>query len=199
MTPMRRFHARFLPLAAALAVCASAIVLAKVKVQVDFDPAFDFSALHMWTWHPDGPGNARMLVTKDDDSAAFKKQLEPRLLPLVEAELGKRGFAKAGGAEPDFYMTYYVLATVGASDQYMGQFLPGTVWGIPFVPPATSSLSVFPHGALILDVTARAQQMVVWRGVAQAEIKWDESQAKRDARIREAVEELLKQFPPKKK
>jgi hypothetical protein len=166
---------------------------------VDFDPAFDFSTLRTWTWHPDGPGNARLLMTKDDDSAAFKKQFEPRLLPQVEAQLAKRGFAKATTAEPDFYVTYYVLVTAGASDQVMGQFLPGTVWGIPFVPPATSSLSVFPHGSLILDVTSRAQQMVVWRGVAQAEIKWDESQAKRDARVREAVEELLKQLPPKKK
>lgn len=196
---MLRHHSRFLPLAALIVACASAIVLAKIKVQVDFDQAFDFGTLRTWTWHPDGPGNARMLMTKDDDSAAFKKQLEPRLLPLVEAELAGRGFAKAASGEPDFYMTYYTLVTAGTSDQYMGQFLPGTVWGVPFVPPATSSLSVFPHGALILDVTSRAQKMVVWRGVAQAEIKWDESQAKRDARVREAVQELLKQFPPKPK
>ena len=196
---MLRHDARLLPLAALVLACASAAVLARVKVQVDFDPAFDFGTLRTWTWHPDGPGNARMLMTKDDDSAAFKKQLEPRLMPLVETGLGRRGFAKAAGGDPDFYMTYYVLVTAGASDQYMGQFLPGTVWGVPFVPPATSSLNVFPQGALILDVTSRAQKMVVWRGVAQAEIKWDESRAKRDARIREAVEELLKQLPPKKK
>jgi hypothetical protein len=196
---MLRHHSRLLPLAALIVACASAIVLAKIKVQVDFDQAFDFGTLRTWTWHPDGPGNARMLMTKDDDSAAFKKQFEPRLLPLVEAELAGRGFAKAASGEPDFHMTYYTLVTAGASDQYMGQFLPGTVWGVPFVPPATSSLSVFPQGALILDVTSRAQKMVVWRGVAQAEIKWDESQSKRDARVREAVQELLKQFPPKPK
>lgn len=181
-----------------IVACATVAVLAKIKVQVDYDESFDFSTLHAWAWHPDGPGNARMAMSKDDDSAAFKKQFEPRLLPVVEAELAKRGFSKAASGEPDFYMTYYVLVTAGTSDQYMGQFLPGTVWGVPFV-PSTSSLQVFPHGALILDVTSRAEKEVVWRGVAQAEIKWDESQTKRDQRIRDAVQELLKQLPPKPK
>ena len=181
-----------------IALLAATLVLAKIKVQVDYDESFDFTTLHSWTWHPDGAGNARMAMSKDDDSAAFKKQFEPRLLPVVEAELARRGFSKPAGGEPDFYMTYYVLVTAGTSDQVMGQFLPGTAWGVPYV-PSTSSLQVFPHGALILDVTSRASKEVVWRGVAQAEIKWDESQAKRDQRIREAVQELLKQLPPKKK
>jgi len=189
---------RILSLGILVVALGSVAVLAKIKVQVDHDPSFNFGSLKTWTWHPDGPGNARMLMTKDDDSAAFKKQLEPKLLPLVEAGLARQGFSKAASGDPDFYVTYYVLVTAGASDQYMGQFLPGTVWGVPFA-PNTTSLSVYPQGALILDITSRAEKLVVWRGVAQAEIKWDDSQAKRDQRVREAVEELLKQFPPKPK
>jgi len=195
---MLRHTSRILPLAVLVVALASVAVLAKIKVQVDYDQTFDFSTLRTWTWHPDGPGNARSVVSKDDDSAAMKKAFEPRLLPIVEAELARRGFAKAASGDPDFYVTYYALMTAGTSEQYMGQFLPGTVWGVPFA-PNTTSLSVYPHGALILDITSRAEKLVVWRGVAQAEIKWDDSQAKRDQRVREAVQELLKQLPPKPK
>ncbi len=194
---MCRHDDRILPLAVLIVGLASAAVLAKIKTQVDHDPAFDFGTLHTWTWHPNGAGNARVVITKDDDSAAFKKQFEPRLLPVVEAELARKGFPKAGGGEPDFYVTYYVLVTAGTQEQSIGQFVPGSAWGIPLLPPATSSLKVFPQGALILDITPRAQGEVVWRGVAYAEVKWDDTQAKRDQRIRDAVQELFKQFPPK--
>jgi hypothetical protein len=196
---MLRHTCRILAPAALIVACASVVALAKIKVQVDYDHAFDFSTLHTWTWYPDGPGNVRSVVTKDDDSAALKKQFEPRLLPVVEAELVKRGFPKAGAGEPDFYVTYYALMTAGSSDQIIGQFFPGPQWGIPLLPPATSTLKIFQQGSLILDITSRLTKEVVWRGVAQAEIKWEDSQAKRDARVREAVQELLKQLPPKPK
>jgi len=50
-------------------------------------------------------------------------------------------------------------------------------------------------GSLVLDLTA--QDVVVWRGVAQAKIKLGEDTDKRTALLREAVRDLLKRFPPK--
>lgn len=184
-------------MAGAVVAMAAGIALAGTKVQVDYDPAFDFSALHTWTWHPKGPGNAVKIITQEDDSAEFRKRVEPRLLPMIEAELQRRGFSAPASGEPDFYVTYYVLVTAGDSRQYMGQFANSAKWGLPPMAPSTTSLKVYPYGSLILDVTARTTNEVVWRGVAQAELKWEESEAKRDERVRSAVKELLKKFPPK--
>ncbi len=182
----------------ALVALAAAVAVAGIKIQVDHDAAFDFSTLHAWTWHPKGPGNAVKIITEDDDSAAFKKQVEPKIIEIVESELVKRGFANpAAGSEPDFFVTYYALVMVGSSDQYMGQFVNAAQWGLPPMTPSTTSLKVYPRGSLILDITSRATNEVVWRGVAQAELKWEEAQDKREARVREAVQQLLKKFPPK--
>lgn len=193
---MRRTRPARIALLASLAVIAAGGAFAGIKVQVDHDPAFDFGTLHSWSWHPGGPGNARKIITQDDDSAAFKKKIEPRLLPMVEAELVKRGFPEAQN-EPDFYVTYYVLVTVGDTEQYMGQFANLPKWGLPPVAQQTQSLKIYPKGALILDITSRVTNEVVWRGVANAELKWEEDQGKRDQRVREAIEQLLKRFPPK--
>lgn len=184
-------------LAVSVVALASAVVLAATKVTVEHDPAFDFTTLRTWTWHPDRPGNAVRLVTQEDDSAAFKKQVEPRLLPIVEAEFAKRGFPLLKSGDPDFYVTYYVIVTAGSSSQYMGQFLSTPEWGLPPFAPQTTALEYFPRGALVLDFTSRATGAVIWRGLAQAELKWDEPVAKRDQRVRDAVRELLKRFPPK--
>jgi hypothetical protein len=190
---------RRLPIAlmTAFVALAAGVALAGIKVQVDHDPAFDFTPLHTWTWHPKGPGNAVKIITEDDDSAAFKKEVEPKIMNIVESEFTRRGFARPAGTEPDFYVTYYALVTVGNSEQYMGQFVNAAQWGLPPVTPSTTSLKVYPRGSLILDVTSRTTNEVVWRGVAQAELKWDDPQDKREKRVREAVQELLKKFPPK--
>jgi hypothetical protein len=39
----------------------------------------------------------------------------------------------------------------------------------------------------------------VWRGIAEAQVDRQRSPAERDKRIREAVAELLKKYPPKVK
>ena len=78
----------------------------------------------------------------------------------------------------------------------MGQFLPPTMaWGLPLFPQATTSMKVLNQGALVLDLSAKGS--VVWRGVAQAQLKTDTDFKKREALIREGVRDLLKRYPPK--
>jgi hypothetical protein len=49
------------------------------------------------------------------------------------------------------------------------------------------------RGSLVLDLSANGQ--VVWRGVAQANIKVDADERKREQLIREAVRDLLAKYP----
>jgi hypothetical protein len=51
------------------------------------------------------------------------------------------------------------------------------------------------YRSLVLDMTAK--DVIVWRGVANAKIKREGEQPKREELIREAVRDLLKKFPPK--
>ena len=52
------------------------------------------------------------------------------------------------------------------------------------------------QGSLVLDLSAKGH--VVWRGVAQAQIKPGCADGKkREALLRDAVREVLKRYPPK--
>jgi hypothetical protein len=171
---------------------------ARVKVRAQFDEKFDFSQVRTWAWNDKGPGEVKMARTADDDPEAVRKNAEPVIRESVLAETAKRGLKAADGGPPDIEITYYLLITVGTQSQYMGQFLPTTgEWGIPPIVGATQSYSVVDQGSLVLDLSAKDE--VVWRGIAQAQIKPGTTLQKRQTLIREAVRDILKQYPPKSK
>jgi hypothetical protein len=169
---------------------------AAVKTRADFDKAFDFKPVRTWEWNPRGAGSVMVARTPDDDPEAIKRLAEPYIMDAVALEMPRRGLKQAPGMA-DIEVTYYLLLTVGAAAQTVGQFLPGVAeWGLPPFSPSTSSLEVIEQGSLVLDLGVKSQ--VVWRGVAQAKIQMGLERNKRAALIQEAVRELLKRYPPKK-
>ena len=170
-------------------------ISARVDVKIDFDKSFNFKAARSWGWHADGPGEVKMARTQEDDPEAMTKLAEPPIVDSVTTEMNRIGLQKAA-SDPDLAIHYYLLLTTNMSGQTMGQFLPSTMqWGLPLFPQATQSLKVLNQGALVLDMSAKGA--VVWRGVAQAQVKPGTETKKREALLREAVRDLLKRYPPK--
>jgi len=181
--------------AAALAAGTPVALLGRVKVHVNVDKKFDFKPVRTWAWTPGEPGHIMMGRTADDDPKAMQKLAEPIILQEVGSELPKRGLT-AATRQPDLNLTYYLLLTTSINAQTMGQFLPATLdWGLPPFPQATQSLKVLNAGSLVLDFSSKGD--VVWRGVAQSELKMDTDPKKREAVLREAIRDLLRKFPPK--
>lgn len=169
---------------------------ARVDVHVEFDKTFDFTAVRTWGWNPAGPGEVKMARTRDDDPDAMKAFAEPRIVETVETEMARQKLARAD-ADPDLAVTYYLLLTTNMSTQTIGQFLPATTaWGLPPFAGATQSLKMMNRGSLVLDLSAKG--IVVWRGLAQSNIKIDADVERREALLREAVRDLLRRYPPKK-
>ena len=194
---MFRSQATFIvsAMAAAVAVTLPAVVAA-VDVRVEFDKEFDFRAARTWGWHPDGAGEVKMARTQDDDPEAMRARAEPVIVEAVAAELSRRDVQFTTGT-PDLFVTYYLLLTLGASAQTLGQFVPATPeWGLPPFAAVTQSLEIRNQGSLVLDLSAGGR--VIWRGVAQAKIRLDTNDEKRRALIRESVRDLLRSYPPKR-
>jgi uncharacterized protein DUF4136 len=169
------------------------VVLA-IDVKIDHDKTFDFKGAQTWTWSAK-PGDVKMARTQEDDPEAMRKLAEPVIMSAVANELTRRGLKQTPGAP--LAVTYYLLLSVDASAQTLGQFLPAvTQWGVPPYAPATQSLEMMNHGSLVLDMTAK--DVIVWRGVANAKIKRETEEPNREGVIREAVRDLLKGFPPKR-
>jgi hypothetical protein len=183
-----------LAIATAIAVAGYVPIVARVDVKVESDKTFDFKPVRTWAWNPKGRGDVKMARTQDDDPEAMRGRAEPIIVDAVTAELTKRGLAAASG-EPDLFVTYYLLLTVSTSAQTMGQFLPATTgWGLPPFAPATQSMKIMNRGSLVIDLSAK--DTVVWRGVAQANIKLDADAKQREALLRESVRDLLRRYPP---
>ena len=166
-----------------------------VDVRVEHDKAFNFKPVKTWGWNPNGAGDVRMARTEQDDPVAMQRKVEPWILDAVTTELMGRGLQMAA-TQPDVTVTYYLLLTTSMSTQDLGQFLPAVAaWGLPPFPPATQSIQMMNQGSLVLDLSAKG--MVVWRGVAQARIKFEADDKKREALLREGIRDLLKRYPPR--
>lgn len=167
--------------------------IARVKVTVNFDKAFDFKSMKTWGWGPDGPGSVMMARTANDNPDAMKKAAEPIIVEAITKEMTARALVQSSTA-PDLLVTYYLLLSNSMSSQTMGQFLPATsAWGLPFFPQATQSLEYVDQGSLVIDLAAN--KTVVWRGVAHAKIKPDTAYTKREELIREGVRDLMRRYP----
>ena len=192
--------ARGMAVVLAVLMCAGAgLQAAKVKVEADADPAFDFKTVRTWAWAPDGAGDVIIARAHGDDPAPIKQRTEPVVVAAVARELGLRGLTPASTGQPDITVRYYLLVTVGTDAQAMGQFLPPTVnWGLPPFAPQTTSLDIVQRGTIVLDAKSSALDRVVWRGRGQSDIDQIQSDAKRNALINDVVRSIVKKFPVKK-
>jgi len=182
--------------AAAVFALAAESVLARVDVKIDFDKNFDFTAVRSWSFDPAGNGEVKMARTKDDDPDAVKAIADPIIVDAVGTEMARLKLQPAA-SNPDLIVRYFLLLSTNQTAQTMGQFLPGTVaWGLPPFEQTTQSLKIMNQGSLVLDLAGRGS--VVWRGVAQAKLKFGTEPKQRDAMLRGAIRDLLKKFPPKK-
>jgi hypothetical protein len=196
----RPYVSALLLAAGALWLLASATGLeaAKTDISVEYDKKFAFAGLKTWSWHPEGKGKVLLALTAENDPKRVAERVDPIIIPSLERELGARGFTMAT-ANPDLYVHYYVLGTLQNSTQVQGQFLPSvTEWAVPPFLASTTATRTYPVGTLIVDVTAPAQQKLVWRGTAARKIQIDRPDAERRKVLEEAIREMLKKFPPKK-
>ena len=182
-----------------LMLVALGATLAAAKVQVQRDPKFDFAKLKTWDWNPNSPGNVKVVIRAESKSEPVKRQYEPAIMQAIEDQFAARGYARATTAAPDFFVTYYLLITMGSTSAYAGQFLPANAqFGIPMFPPSTVSLEVYPQGALLVDAATPKVEDVVWRGMVEAKIELENTEEKRLARIKSVSKDLLSKFPKRK-
>jgi uncharacterized protein DUF4136 len=179
--------------AIAVLVLTHEAVSARVDVRVEYDKTFDFKPVRTYGWNSRGRGEVMVARTEHDDPQVYRQRAEPIIVDAVTTEMKQVGLQPAG-ANPDLFVTYYLLLTIGESAQQLGQFLPATTaWGLPPFAPATQSLEMVNGGSLVLDLSTK--DTIVWRGVARAKLKMDVDDRKREAVIRESVRDLLRKYP----
>ncbi len=153
-----------------------------ISTNYDYDTSYDFSMLKSYRW-ADIPSKA------DADPL-----ITQRVCAAVEAQLKAKGYAVAEGA-PDFLVATYV----GRRTR-----IRVTDWGYGYGPRAAwygggVDLYQYEEGSLVVDVVDARTKRLEWRGTATAVLDPGASAEGRTERINEAVEKMLKDFPPPRK
>ncbi len=183
----------------ALVAMATVVAAGGVKIRTSYNKNFNFAAVKTYAWHPTGAGKVMLLVVGAGTAEDIQRRLEPIVVQAVEEGLKQRGFTKTSPDLAALHVNYYALIGVGTSAQQMGQFVPGVPeWGLPPLPPSTTSLVAYPTGSLVLDISSPTLQSVVWRAVGEAEIDRLRTEPERVKRLSSAIKDMLKKFPPKK-
>jgi hypothetical protein len=191
-----RVQIALLTFAAVVAVAAVSLA-GGIKITVQRNKDYQYENRRTWAWDPKEPGTVRVLQAMGDPEK-IKAGMEPMIVPAVEQGLAKRGFTQVSADKADFHVCYYLLVGPNYTAQTHGQFIGAVpAWGLPDFVQSTSSLKVIDQGSLVVDVTSTELKMVIWRGVAAAEINGRLSGAERQARIEKGVADMLKNFPPK--
>lgn len=178
---------RWAPLASLLALagclgCAAAM-------RVEFDPREDFARYRSWDWLPTG-------FAESAASRALAPDLEALLRGAIERELAERGFTRAAGATPDFYVSYHAdvsIQLVRAIETPAMQTLSSLHSNSPSfeITASEKSLRRYDEGTLALDVANGRDRQLVWRGMQTG--RWRNGIR---PRLDEMIEELFERFPP---
>jgi len=157
-----------------------------LTVESDYDVSTDFSKYKSWNWLPGAKPSE-----KDIDSLS-----EKRLRSAIENELPRRGLTKVEDAA-DLSVTFQISVQhkIETSNASVGV---GYGWGPAHIGVSKSPTRSYDEGTLVLDLVDLKTKTLVWRGTAKGTVDKDYSPEEREGRIKTAVAELLRDYPPKK-
>ena len=176
---MRAFLAPFL--AAALSIATTLSACSSLDTSFDYDTAADFSRLKTYTW-----------IESRSASEPTSLTLQ-RVHTAVDEALAARGY-RIDSQAPDFLVASHISTS---------ERTQVTDWGYTYAPRGawygSHDIDVYTYqeGTLILDVVDAASRSLLWRGTASRMVDPDWTPEEREKIVREAVDELLQQFPPK--
>jgi hypothetical protein len=138
-------------------------------VSYDYDRGTDFAKLKTYSWLP--------LKPEDQISESH----EGRIQIAVNNHLASKGY-KLVSKNPDFS----IVAKVGTKDEY---WYGSGYYGYRYAHKIEA-------GTLLLDFVIPREYRLIWRGEAAAVLDYSYSSEKLDKLVSEAVEKILKEFPP---
>lgn len=169
------------------ALCALVLgACSSFSVDSNYDPNASFDGLRSYAWREPAEGAGDALTLKLVRDAA-------------DTELRARGYQPATSA-PDFTIGHFVVVRqrldVETVDSYYGYSRSARTWAGPSF--SSTYVTTYDEGTILLDIANGATGEPMWRGSATGIVDTTSTPEERQARIREAIREVLLQFPPKK-
>ena len=172
---------------AALALLlALAVACSQFDVHTYRDPSADVTQFRSWDWLPE-----ELLAPADQ---RLPDRYLDRKLRDAERVLRAKGYVRAAGASPDFFLNYRLTTVDRTSPQPPYRYGLGAWW------PEREARARDSHdvGTLLLDVVSAQTRALVWRGTASARLLPHASLEKSARRTELVVEHVLEDFPARR-
>jgi len=183
---------RFKPFPAllALALVSGATGTAVAGIHVDYDPTYD-KKITTFAWSQSG----------DTSLATADPMLHARIVDRVNGYLEDQGIHKVDG-DPDVYVTYHTKSkeemqlnttTYGYGYPAVWNWDPywPSYWG-PGFSGATTTVTTYTRGTLILDVWDAASKKLIWRGSVDGVVS--DNPNKRGKQVDTALLKMIKKW-----
>jgi len=193
---------RVLPvLLCAVALTTTAVLeAAGVKVKTEYDRGADFAALRSYSWLPTPP-YATQISPDVGDKFLSQEIIDAPLRATVDQALAAKGLKPAAdAATADCFLVYYAAFGTTINANVLGEhYAYITGWGSPLVGATpTTALRVLEQGTVVLDILNRDKKVAIWRATATGAVDRDQTDQQRARRLKEAVADMFKKFPPGK-
>ena len=155
-----------------------------IKVATDYDESVDFSKYTTYAFY-------MPVIDKAEISDLDKK----RILNAIEKELFIKGFTKSNN--PDMLICVFsksrVKATVSRGNM-VNSWGWNQYWGYQ---GNDINVTQYKEGTLFVDFIDTEKKELVWQGIGTGALR-QQSKAKKEARIKEFVKEIISKFPKDK-
>lgn len=156
-----------------------------IKVATDYDTSTDFKQYKTFAFYKKG-------IDKVEISDLDKR----RILKGIEEELIARGYTKS--ENPDLLVSIFAKSRQKIN-VYNDNFMYGYGW-YPFYYGPNSGVRIdnYTEGTLFIDLIDADKKQLVWQGIGSGALNNYNSVEKKEAKMREFVEEIMALYPIKK-
>jgi hypothetical protein len=154
-----------------------------MAIQADQDPAvsLDSYGTYVWSSFQRAPGDVRVTPA-----------LNAQIRDDIDRHLADKGYDRVNSGA-DFTVSYQVTIEGETIVQTLGYY-SGSNFSDNLVQPGNAARR-YEEGTLIIDVMDGTSDRLIWRGTATAEVRQRVDPEDRSARVAEAVQRVLAQFP----
>jgi len=156
---------------------------AAIRIQADHSPTVNWSTYRTYAWRSAALATGR--APRDQ-----REILDWRIRNQVETQLAAKGYVQTPSSRPDFLIDYRIEEKEKNTDS-IGDYIRYRQSGGE-AGPSEAYVFGYQEGSLILEIIDAQTQQLVWRASASAVVTSDQS----DAKLKEAVQAMLQQFPP---
>lgn len=164
-----------------------------MTIELDHDASANFSNLKTYAW-VSGAKRDPILTRSNDEF------VESRVQQAVNSQLTTKGYEMQTSGAPDFLVSYYasLTAKLRVRTDYDGYREPsGSLGGSSSTGGTRTRVYDFDQGLLVLHIVDPQTKKLMWRGRAKDAVDVSWSERKKTAKISEAIQKMLSQFPPK--